>query len=65
MKASPYQQLYGDGHMSLLDAVNLAKCAADRAQCCAGDPGQRFMREYKSALLWSTVAATYKLSSSY
>jgi hypothetical protein len=63
MKASPYQQLYAAGDMSLLDVVNLAKCAADRARSCAGQPGQRFMREYKSALLWSTVAATYKLSS--
>jgi hypothetical protein len=65
MKTSPYQQLYAYAGMSLLDVVNLAKCAADRARGSAGEPGQRFMREYKSALLWSSVAATYNLTNTY
>lgn len=65
MNTFPYQQLYAEGELDLLDVVNLAKCAAERARDSAGNPGQRFFREYGSALLWSSVAATYKLSSSY
>lgn len=62
MDCFPYQQLYLGSQLSLLDAVNLAKCAAARAHAMAGEPGQRFYREYRSALLWSTVAATFKIS---
>ena len=63
MNCLPYQQLYVEGDLSLLDVVNLAKCAAQRAHAFAGEPGQRFYREYKSALLWSSFAASYKISS--
>ncbi|MFZ9365822.1 MAG: hypothetical protein ACO253_08025 [Burkholderiaceae bacterium] len=54
---------YGpDGGLSLLDCVNLAQCASQRALLAAGQGDDRFTREYRSALAWSVAASSYDLT---
>lgn len=62
-KANVYRA--GDGGLSLLDCVNLAHCASQRAHMSAGDNDCRFYREYKSALSWSVAASTYDMKYYY
>jgi len=45
--------------MSLLDCINLANCAAERARQYAGSPDGRFAREYESAKAWTWAASQY------
>jgi len=45
--------------MSLLDCINLANCAAERARLYVGSPDGRFAREYESAQAWTWAASQY------
>lgn len=45
--------------LSLLDCINLANCAANRAKQFAGIDSKQFCANYDSAQLWANVAADY------
>ncbi len=57
--------LNGSGELSLFDVLNLAHCAAKRANMAACEPGNRFTREYDSALAWTVAASAYDMKFHY
>ena len=61
MNLFPYRKLSDSGALGLSDALNLAKCAVQRCKTVPAGSGDRFYEEYKSALLWSDVAASFNL----
>jgi len=50
-----------DRDLSMLDVINLAHCASQRAELAAGKADGRFAREYWAANAWATVAKGYRL----
>lgn len=48
-----------DLEISVLDCINLAHCAAERARQAAGSPDGRFGREYDSATCWVGKASQF------
>jgi len=49
-----------DRELSLFDVINLAQCAAKRAEQSAGLPGERFSREYWCAQMWGSLSKNYR-----
>lgn len=50
-----------DRWLSLFDTINLAQCAAKRAELSAGSADGRFKREYWTAHAWANLANNYRL----
>lgn len=61
MTLFPHQKISDSGSLGLSDALNLANCAIQRCKTASVGSGDRYYEEYKSALLWSDVAASFNL----
>lgn len=57
---NPMLHYTADRDLGLLDVINLAQCAARRAELAAGSMDGRFTREYWAAHAWATVAKGYR-----
>ena len=47
-------------HLLLFGQINLAKCAAERAEKAAADVSDRFGREYDTARAWTQHAMIHR-----